>query len=63
MTPKKRGGKRQGAGRKKSPVKRVGFSVWILPEAKARIQARADREGVKPAALVEAWASKSLAGN
>jgi hypothetical protein len=63
MTPKKRGGKRQGAGRKKSPVKRVCFSVWILPDAKARIQARAAKEGLKPAALVEAWASKSSAGN
>jgi hypothetical protein len=63
MTPKKRGGKRQGAGRKKSPVKRVGFSVWILPEAKARIQARAASAGVKPAALVEEWASRSSVEN
>ena len=56
MTAKKSGGKRQGSGRKRVLVKRIGFSVWIRPDCKERIQTIAASQGIKPSALIERWA-------
>jgi hypothetical protein len=57
MPKENRGGKREGAGRKKGPA-RKSMTVDIKVEALARINAHVDRKGTSQAQEVEKWAMR-----
>ena len=52
------GGARKGAGRKATGRTKVNLTVSIEPDAKARIDAKAARDGVSASSLVERWAMR-----
>lgn len=56
--PTKRGGKRQGAGRKQNPLKRVSLTVSLPPKNKLWIVSKAKQDGISASELVTRWSNQ-----
>lgn len=56
--PPKRGGKRQGAGRKPNPLKRVNLTVSLPPKNKLWITSKAKATGISASELVTMWSDR-----